>query len=373
VTDARTRRGDGTGVTRHPSLRPDRPVTRVDVARYAGVSTAVVSYVINGGPKPVAPLTAARVRAAIERLDYRPNGNARALRTGTTEMLGLVLSDSTNPYFVELAAAIEAAAAKRAHALIMGNSHCDRALEQQLISDLTRRQVDGIMVAILAQPAYAADPNRVPVPIVWLDSAEPVPGYSSLGSNGHQGAALGVGHLIQRHGHRSVGLLIGDLGTGDVREQGWRDTLWAAGLREGPVARVPWTREGGLEGGLQLLAGPDRPTAVFASSDLQAVGLLRAARELGLSVPGDLAIVSFDGTKESEFSSPPLTVVRQNIEAMAQAAVALAVDREPEPSYHPFDTQLVIRQSCGCDDPGPQLSDRTASGALTASQGGDRG
>ena len=96
------------------------------MARYAGVSTAVVSYVINSGPKPVAPATAARVRAAIERLDYQPNRNARALRTGTTEMLGLVLSDSTNPYFVELAAAIEQAAARRAHALMVGNSHGDR-------------------------------------------------------------------------------------------------------------------------------------------------------------------------------------------------------------------------------------------------------
>lgn len=88
-------------MTERTSYRPDRPVTRADVARYAGVSTAVVSYVINSGPKPVAPHTAARVRDAIERLDYRPNGNARALRKGTTEMLGLVLSDSTNPYFVE--------------------------------------------------------------------------------------------------------------------------------------------------------------------------------------------------------------------------------------------------------------------------------
>ena len=93
-------------MTKHPPYRFDRAVTRADVARYAGVSTAVVSYVINDGPKPVAPATAARVRAAIDRLAYRPNGNARALRTGTTQMLGLVLSDSTNPYFVELAAAI---------------------------------------------------------------------------------------------------------------------------------------------------------------------------------------------------------------------------------------------------------------------------
>ena len=330
--------------------RPDRPVTRADVARYAGVSTAVVSYVINSGPKPVAPATAARVRAAIERLDYQPNRNARALRTGTTEMLGLVLSDSTNPYFVELAATIESVAAKRAHALMVGNSHGDRAAERQLISDLTRRQVDGIMVAILARPDYAAALHRLTVPIVWLDAAEPVPGYSSLGSDGRQGAALGVSHLVE-HGHTRIGLLIGELGTGDTREHGWRETLHAAGLPEGPVAQVSWTREGGLEGGLHLLSAPDRPTAVFASSDLLAVGLLRAARELGLRVPEDVAVVSFDGTKESPFAGPPLTVVRQDIEAMAEKAVALLLDHEPEPSHHSFPTRLVIRQSCGCPQP----------------------
>jgi LacI family transcriptional regulator len=351
VADARRRRAGRTGVTRHPIIRPDRPVTRADVARYAGVSTAVVSYVINDGPKPVAPQTAARVRAAIERLNYRPNSNARALRTGTTEMLGLVVSDSTNPYFVELAAAIESAAARRGHALMMGNSHADPATERQLINDLARRQVDGLMVAILALPEHAVSVGRLP--IVWIDAAGPVPGHSSLGSDGREGAFTGVHHLTAAHGHTAIGLLIGsDRGPTDPRERGWRDALRAANLPDGPVERVAWTREGGYEGGHRLLAQEDRPTAIFASSDLQAVGLLRAAREFGLRIPDDLAIVSFDGTKESAFSWPPLTVVRQDIEAMAEAAVTLTLDRESGPAYHSFETSLIIRQSCGCNNSG---------------------
>ena len=332
-------------------MRPDRSVTRADVARYAGVSTAVVSYVINSGPKPVAPATAARVRAAIEQLDYRPNPTARALRTGTTEMLGLVVSDSTNPYFVELASAIETAAARRGHALMMGNSHGDRATERRLVGDLARRQVDGLLVAILGRPDYAGDRGWPSTPIVWLDSADPVPGYSSVGSDGRGGAALGVRHLVEEHGHSSVGLVIGDGGSTDPREKGWRDSLQAADLSDGPVVRVPWTREGGYEGGLRLLGRRGRPTAVFAASDLQAVGLLRAARELGLRVPDDLAVVSFDGTKESPFSAPPLTVIRQDIEGMAERAVALVLAREPEPTHHGYPTSLIIRQSCGCDEP----------------------
>ena len=108
-----------------------RPATRADVARYAGVSTAVVSYVINDGPRRVAPETAARVRAAIEILRYRPNLNARALKKGSTEMLGVVLSDITNPFFAEYARALEVAAAAHGYVLVVANSDADEALKAE--------------------------------------------------------------------------------------------------------------------------------------------------------------------------------------------------------------------------------------------------
>jgi LacI family transcriptional regulator len=187
--------------------------------------------------------------------------------------------------------------------------------------------------------------------MVWLDASEPVPGYSSLVSDGRQGATTGVRHLVEVHGHASVGLLIGNEGSTDPREHGWRDTLHDADLPDGPVVRVPWSRQGGYEGGLRLLGRRGRPTAVFASSDRQAVGLLRAAREAGLRVPDDLAVVSFDGTEESAFSGPPLTVIQQDIEAMAEQAVALVLDREQDPTHHTYPTSLIVRQSCGCDEP----------------------
>ena len=137
-----------------------------------------------------------------------------------------------------------------------------------------------------------------------------------------------MSHLVE-HGHTRIGLLIGELGTGDTREHGWREALHAAGLPEGPVAQVSWTREGGLEGGLHLLSAPDRPTAVFASSDLLAVGLLRAARELGLRGPGGRGRRLLRRDQGVGVRRPPLTVVRQDIEAMAEKAVALLLDREP--------------------------------------------
>lgn len=329
-----------------------RAVTRADVARYAGVSTAVVSYVINNGPKTVAPHTAARVREAIDLLDYQPNINAQALRRGTTEMIGLVLSDPTNPFFTEYAAAIGAEAFRYGHALMIAAARGTVDTEATLIEDLVRRQVDGLIVAsVSARPDLLVKrSNRRNTPIVWIDAPGAIPGYASVSCDGSQGAALAVEHLTQIHGHDSVGIVVGGLDSpnGDPRERGWQQALRSAGLEDGPVARVDWSRDGGYEGGHRLLSLRNPPTAIFAGSDLQAVGLLRAAHERGLHVPEDLAVVAFDGTKESEFCWPPLTVVAQPVDEMARTAVRLVLDESRPESYEQFLGELVVRQSCGC-------------------------
>jgi LacI family transcriptional regulator len=320
------------------------------VARYAGVSTAVVSYVVNNGPRPVAPETAARVREAVNLLNYRPNQNAQALRRGTTEMIGLVTSDSENPFFTEFAAAIGAAAGDRGRALMMADSHASGDAERRLVDDLARRQVDGLLVAsIWARPDLTLSAAGRSVPLVWIDAPGEVPNHASVGADGRGGAARGVGHLVHAHGHRTVGLVVGpDRANADPRERGWREALRAAGLPLGPVARCDWSRRGGVEGGRQLLEGENRPTAVFASSDLQALGVLHAAYQLGLDVPGDVAVMGFDGTQESEYCWPALSVVAQPIPEMAVAAVGLVLQADPSKDHHLFQPQLILRRSCGC-------------------------
>jgi LacI family transcriptional regulator len=171
-----------------------------------------------------------------------------------------------------------------------------------------------------------------------------------VGSDGYQGAMAAVEHLVEVHEHRVVGLIAGGVGSpsADPREEGWREALTTAGLEPGPSARVGWSREGGYEGGHRLLGLSRPPTAIFASSDLQAVGLLRAAHERGFRVPEDLAVIAFDGTKESEYCWPPLTVIAQPIPEMARTAVRLVLDPNRPETYERFVGQLVIRQSCGC-------------------------
>jgi len=325
-----------------------RSVTRDDVARQAGVSTAVVSYVVNNGPKTVAPETAARVRRAIELLDYRPNPSAKALRKGSTDVLGLVLSDADNPFYSEFASAIGAEAFRRGRALMIGTARHDQETERHLVDDLLGRQVDGVIAAsVLPHPEETYRRSRTP-PVVLLDASARVPGFAAVGNDGNQGARLAVEHLVRVHGHRSVGLALGDWNGTDPREAGWRQALREAGLPEGPVARVPWTRDGGYEAGRLLLDADEPPTAVFACSDLLAVGLLRAAHERGVDVPGALAVVSFDGTKEAEYSWPPLTSVRQPVEQMAEAAVSFALEPRTPAPYAQFRCTLVVRRSCGC-------------------------
>ena len=338
-------------MTKRKNSSPDGAVTRADVARYAGVSTAVVSYVMNGGPRNVAPDTAARVREAIALLDYRPNVHAQALRRGTTEMIGLVLSDPTNPFFVEFVAAITEAAFEYGRAVVIASARVRPDTEMTLIDDLVRRQVDGLIVAsIFGRPDFALRQSARSTPIVFIDAPGEVPGHASIGTDSIRGAALAVEHLALVHHHKMVGLVVGgmDSPSGDPREQGWQQALRAAELPDGPIARVDWSREGGYQGGHRLLSSSSPPTAIFASSDLQAVGLLRAAHERGLRVPEDLAVIGFDGTKESEFSWPPLTVVAQPIQQMAATAIQLVLDEQRPQGYTPFVGELVVRQSCGC-------------------------
>jgi LacI family transcriptional regulator len=335
----------------------DRPraVTRTDVARLAGVSTAAVSFVVNGGPKRVSEATARRVLDAVEELGYRPNRTARALSSGSTKTLGLVVSDTTNPFYAEYTLQLQLAAAELGYALLMtaGGPGPDAELRSML--DLCDRQIDGLIVARTTAVGRMEELlRRGPLPpVVIIDAAAPVPGHATVGPDAADGMALAVGHLLGRHGHRSVALIIGDDVEPDTdgREAGWRRGHSDHDRPPGQAARTTFDRDGGYRAGLSLLRQDDRPTAVVTSSDLQAIGLMLAARELGLRIPEDLAVVSFDGTEETRYSAPPLTTVRQPVTAMAAAAIGQVV-HDVRPGHQTFPMELLVRRSCGCPDPG---------------------
>ena len=334
-----------------PRSRP-RAVTRSDVARYAGVRPAVVSFAVNGGPKTVSEPTTQRVLEAVEHLGYRPNRTARALSLGSTKTLGLVVGDTTNPFYAEYTRELQQAAADAGYALLMtaGGPGPDAHLRSML--DLCDRQIDGLIVTRATAMGRLDELRRLGAsqPVVIIDSAAPVPGYATVGPDAAHGMAMAVGHLLSVHHHQSVSLIIGEYVTpeADGREEGWMQAHSGRGQHPGRVVRTSFTRDGGYRAGLELLGSDDRPTAVVTSSDLQAIGLLTAADELDLQVPGDVAVVSFDGTEETRFSAPPLTTVRQPVVAMAVAAIDLVLHQRPE-AHETFPMELVVRRSCGCE------------------------
>lgn len=328
---------------------PGRRATRNDVAELAGVSTAVVSHVLND-TKPVSPATAAKVRKAVAELGYRPNQTARALRLGSSEVFGMLVPDSSNPFFTRLCHAVEVVVTRRGYDLVTANADSTGSLERRHLESFVSRRVDGVFFSSVYDDPDVNLLRDVGIPFVLLNHSNAIEGVDSIGVDLRMGARIGVEHLVA-HGHREIGLVVGRTaaGTIDPRETGWREVLAAHGL-SGSRLEVDFTIRGGYDAGVQLRNAPERPRAVFVSSDRQAVGLLRAFHEVGLRVPDDIAVVSFDGWEDAEFSWPPLTTVAQPIDVMAAAAVHAMFDHDPArvKQHHLFEPSLVRRATCGC-------------------------
>ena len=208
-------------------------VTRDDVARAAVVSTAVVSYVLDDGPRPVAAATRDRVLAAIRELGYRPDGVARHLRAGRTLSLGLVVPDPALPYYAEFTKHVDAAGEAAGRQILLASPHWDTDRERTLIAGLAERRVDGV-VLLSADPLQAvATVSALGLPVVGVDRPEVA----------ERGTAAVVAHL-RADGHVRVGLLTGPrpLRVSDRRARGWTDSVAAAGL----AVREEWVLHGAV-------------------------------------------------------------------------------------------------------------------------------
>ncbi|MBS1907657.1 MAG: LacI family DNA-binding transcriptional regulator [Actinobacteria bacterium] len=321
-----------------------RGVTRADVARLAGVSTAVVSYTLNDGPKPVAAATKARVLEAVRLLGYRPNAAARALSTGQSDLLALVVPTVEQSYFAHLAAAVERAAAAHGLSLIVANAMPDRVAP--VVRGLVGRQVRGLIIAAEATADATKEFLAAGTPTVVINQASPIGSLLTLGPDYRAGTMNGVHHLIEAHGHRRIAYLGGDV-DGDERVRGWTDALSAAGLALGPALAGGFTPADGRTAMRALLREHPEVTAAFCASDQLAIGALAALAETGGRAPDDLALVSFDGSPEAEFAVPALTTVNVPIDAMAHDAVTRVLD-DISAGHVRYEAELIVRRSCGC-------------------------
>lgn len=327
----------------------NKRANRQDVARLAGVSTAVVSYVINDGPRPVAAATKAKVLEAMHVLSYRPNATARALKLQRTNVIGLLVRDITNPYFSELASAIQDHAHRAGYAIMIGTSGQGGVEETAEFQNLLDRQVDGIAVYGIRRDETLAAIERSGARVVSLDWHLDRPGVPSVGIDDFGAAREAVEHLLQ-HGYNEVGLIAGR-DSADLREQAWADAM---GIRISPERLTElrvfgdYTLEGGYEAALALLRLPEPPRAIFVSSDVQAIGALRAAHSQGIRVPQDLALISIDGTDAGKFAFPSLSAIELPFAEIAEYIVGVLTSRSAPATGQVFEHLLVRGESCGC-------------------------
>lgn len=333
-------------------------VTRADVARRAGVSPAVVSYVLNPGSRPVSADARRRIEEAIRELGYRPNAIARALRRSATMSIGLLVPDLANPTIAAIAREMEDIAYDHGYVFFIGTVGYDVAREERYIRTYVDRQVDAlIVIGTHATPALR-EVAAEGVPVIVLDRIEPGHGISSVHTEGRDGARLAVQHLVEEHGHERVACVAGPSstsGVGEDRVDGWRDALAAAGSgQEGDDLLYrgdAFSRQSGYLVGKRLIAD-GRAQAVFVASDVQAVGVIGAIREAGRRVPDDVAVVSFDNSEVAERAFPTLTSVDSNTHGLAERTLARLVARldggDGAETHDVVDTALIIRRSCGC-------------------------
>lgn len=317
-------------------------VTRDDVARHAGVSTAVVSYVLNDGPRPVSEASRQKVLAAIEHLGYRRDGAARTLAAGRSNSLGLVVPDISLPYFGGVTQDIAREAARRGHQVVVATTNWDLPTEHRSLRQLSEHRVDAVILMSVDPLQDEKDLTRWGLPLALVD--RPVVTI--------EGAEAITRHLIE-HGHRRIGLIGGPAGprASERREQGWTRALTQAGIRpaRSRVAHTPATERGGYEAVDRLLAAPASCTAIFTDSDVQAVGALRRLHELGVRVPDDVALATADSTPLAEFSVPTLTALTQPHDHLGRMAVEAVLADGASGVLHVETAEFAVaaRESCG--------------------------
>jgi LacI family transcriptional regulator len=322
-------------------------ITIKDVALRAGVSVGTVSRVL-GKNETVKRNILERVQQAIAELEYRPNLAARALRANQVNVIGLIVPDITNPFFAQLANELERRASDKGHALILSSSHNDAAHEARQLAAILEHKPR----AVLLVPAD--DKQNFPLPkrsmLLALDRR--MTGTPSVTTDQGASAALAVEHLVSL-GHQRIAYIGGPTQTVNAREReaGFLDCiaqLQGRGVSvSAEVFRGKFDFASGEQIAREILSRPEpaRATAIAAASDQQAIGAVRAARDIGLSVPQDISIIGFDDIVLAHLIVPRLTTIRQPVMEMAEEAMARIFGSTDFENDQRFMGELVVRGS----------------------------
>jgi LacI family transcriptional regulator len=331
-----------------------RLITMADVAREAGVSTSTVSHVVNATRKVSDP-TERAVRDAVLATGYTHDRIARSLATGRTRTIGLAMSAISNPYFAELAHAVERGAAAAGYTLLLADTHDEAERELRATTGLVGRRVDGVILAPSASPEAALELlGKRAIPTVLIDRFVPVE-LDQIATENIAPTARLVEHLAEL-GHRRIGIVAGlaGLGTSEERVEGYRRGLAAASLPfDADLVARGHSDSGPARLATHRLLGLDSPpTALVVTNNSMTIGAMRALREASLRVPDDIALVAFDDFEWADLFHPRLTTIAQATTQIGEQAVGMLLSRVANPDISPRRIQLeprfVHRESCGC-------------------------
>jgi DNA-binding LacI/PurR family transcriptional regulator len=327
--------------------------TIYDIAKEAGVSIATVSKVINGKGR-ISSETRSTIFAIMERFDFQPSVIASALTGKKTFTLGLLVPDVSNPFFAEIARAIEDQGHQLGYSVVMCNTDNKDEKIERYISLLLQKSVDGIIIATgIDKKEILEQLLEKGLPIVLIAREMPLVAVETVVVDDYAGGCLAANHLIQL-GHKEIAILAESQKVSSSRERmrGFRQTMAEAGLtfNEKWLKICDYKVEDGKKNALELLQKEDsRPSAIFSCNDLLAVGALQAAKELQINVPSELSIISFDNTILASVTNPTLTTIAQPMEQMGKLAVDLIVDHikgdKKAKQRTVFRPELLIRES----------------------------
>jgi DNA-binding LacI/PurR family transcriptional regulator len=321
-----------------------------EVARRAKVSTATISRTINGSNK-VTPETAEKVLRVIRAMGYHPDNNARALASGKSRILGLIISDIANPFFPELVKSFEEMSLQNGLEVLVANTSYDPDRMLHSVRRLMERKVDGVAVMTSEMDKdLISHMVKRRIPMVFLDTGTVRDVVSNIKVDYGKGIREAVNHLVEL-GHERIGFISGPA---DLRSALARRTEFLKWFKHYGLLHDPTLIESGnhkVDGGdaaMQRLL-PRHPTAVIASNDLSAFGALRAIYNAGLRVPKDISVVGFDDIELCQVTQPPLTTIRLSRSELGEKAfealftIIHGASRKGR-EYH-VDTQLIVRNS----------------------------
>ena len=323
-----------------------------EVAKHAKVSTATVSRTINESEK-VSARTAERVRKAIKELNFYPNTHARTLVSGRSRMLGLIISDITNPFFPELVKHFEDQAVQKGLEVIIANTDYKPRRMAECIRRMVERKVDGAAIMTSeADPALVTELTRRNIPTVFMDTGKNGSLSANINIEYEQGIQEGLQHLFSLN-HRRIAFISGPLNlpSAQRRLDAFVAGMKARGIKIGNemIEKGDHRIEGGVSAMRNLLRLAERPTAVMSSNDMTAIGALGMLHDAGLQVPRDISLIGFDDIAFAHLTQPALTMIRLSRSQLAITALAalekLMRGENEEGADYTIPTHLVMRAS----------------------------